>query len=104
MKLRTITWIIALDSAIFAGSVLAYDCNRLSQWKRQSYYETGTEVKYQEVAHENLEPSKHNFPDAGHPRNQLGTCDRIGGGGFQHIAAAVYRGSRTDGSTQCQLP
>ena len=54
MKLCTISWIIAFGSAIFAGSVLAYDCNGVPQWKRQAYYETGTEVQYQEVAYVNL--------------------------------------------------
>jgi hypothetical protein len=81
MKLRTITWFIVLGSAIFSGNVLAYDCSGLPQWKRQAYYETGTEVKYQEVAYVNAEPSKRDFPDDGDPWSSLGACDSTGGGG-----------------------
>ena len=81
MKFRTITWSIALVSAIFAGSALAYDCSGLPQWKRQTYYDTGTEVKYQEVAYVNAEPSKRDFPDNGDPWTSLGACDSTGGGG-----------------------
>ena len=81
MKLRTITWIIALCSSILAGSTQAYDCSGLPQWKRQAYYETGTKVQYQEVAYVNAEPSKRDFPDSGDPWSELGNCDSTGGGG-----------------------
>jgi len=82
MKLHTVTWIIALAPAILAGSDLAdYDCSGLPQWKRQAYYEEGTEVKYQEIAYENAEPSKRDFPDEGYPWIELGACASNDGGG-----------------------
>ena len=82
MKLRTIAGVITLGSALFAGSVQAYDCSGLSEWKRQAYYLVGTQVQYQEVAYENTgEPSKRDYPDAGYPWESLGKCDSTGGGG-----------------------
>ena len=87
MKLRTIIWIIALGSSIFSGSMQAYDCSGLPQWKRQAYYETGTEVQYEEVAYVNAEPSKRDFPNAGDPWSVVGNCDSTGGGGGGSIGA-----------------
>jgi hypothetical protein len=81
MKFRIFAWIIALGAAIISGSSMAYDCSGLPQWKRQTYYEAGTEVKYQEVAYINEETSKRDFPDDGYPWTTLGACDSTGGGG-----------------------
>jgi hypothetical protein len=44
MKLGTIAGIISLGSALFSGSVMAYDCNGLPKWKRQAYYLVGAQV------------------------------------------------------------
>ena len=75
MKLRTISWIVALGSTLFAGSALAYDCSGLPEWKRQAYYLVGAQVQYQKVAYENKEePSKRDFPTAGYPWISLGAC------------------------------
>ena len=68
MKLRTIAGIITLGSALLAGSALAdYDCRGLPEWKRQAYYSEGIKVQYQEIAYENAEPSKRDYPDEGYP-------------------------------------
>ena len=82
MKFRTIAGIITLSSLLFTGSALAYDCTGLPEWKRQTYYLAGTQVKYQEVAYENTgEPSKRDYPDDGYPWGPLGECESTGGGG-----------------------
>jgi hypothetical protein len=81
MKLQTIAGIMILGSAIFAGSALAYDCSGLPEWKRQAYYQVGTQIQYQEVAYENDEPSKRDYPDEGLPWFKLGECESTGGGG-----------------------
>jgi hypothetical protein len=82
MKLGTIAGVISFCAILFSGSVLAYDCNGLPEWKRQSYYLVGAEVQYQEVAYENTgEPSKRDVPDQGYPWSLLGTCESTGGGG-----------------------
>lgn len=81
MKLSTFAWIATLGAAIFAGNALAHDCSGLPEWKRQAYYLAGTKVKYQEVAYENVEPSKRDVPDQGYPWSELGSCDNTGGGG-----------------------
>lgn len=82
MKLRTIAGIITLGSLLFAGSLLAYDCTGLPEWKRQAYYLVGTQVQYQEVAYENTGgPSKRDYPDEGPPWEPLDECESTGGGG-----------------------
>jgi len=86
MKLRTIAGIIILGSLLFAGSVLAYDCTGLPEWKRQAYYLVGAQVQYQEVAYENTgEPSKRDYPDKGPPWSTLGDCGSTGGGGEEPV-------------------
>jgi hypothetical protein len=84
MKLRISLFFIALASILAATSALAYDtydCSGLPEWKRQAYYQPGTEVQYQEVAYRNEEASKRDFPDQGYPWISLGDCEATGGGG-----------------------
>lgn len=81
MKLRISLLFIALASVLFATSALAYDCSTLPEWKRQAYYQPGSEVQYQEVAYRNAEASKKDFPDEGYPWISLGDCEAAGGGG-----------------------
>jgi hypothetical protein len=86
MKLGTIAGIISLGWAFLAGSVMAYDCNGLPEWKRQSYYLVGAQVQYQEVAYENTgEPSKRDLPDRGYPWIVLDDCESNGGGGEVNV-------------------
>jgi hypothetical protein len=82
MKLLKIASIAALGSTFFAGTVWAYDCSGLEQWKRQVYYPVGAQVQYQGFAYENMnEPSKRDEPDQGDPWSSHGECDPAGGGG-----------------------
>lgn len=82
MKPNIVASIIAVCSALWAGSALAYDCSGLLQWKRQAYYLRGDQVQYSNVAYENAaESSKRNQPDEGAPWVSLGTCEVAGGGG-----------------------
>ena len=80
MKQSTVIWITTLASLFCAGSVTAYDCSGLPQWKRQAYYLNGAEVQYQEKAYRNGgEPSKRDFPDAGEPWVFIEDCQPAGG-------------------------
>ena len=82
MKLGIIAGIISFCAIFFSGSVLAYDCSGLPEWKRQAYYLVGAQVQYQEVAYENTgEPSKRDLPDQGYPWSKLDACESTGGGG-----------------------
>jgi len=81
VKLQTIARITVLGYLCFAGTLWAYDCSGLPEWKRQAYYLTGAQVQYQGIAYENIgEPSKRDFPDQGLPWNPLGNCAADGGG------------------------
>jgi hypothetical protein len=80
VKQSTVKWITTLASLFCAGSVTAYDCSGLPQWKRQAYYLNGAEVQYQEKAYRNGgEPSKRDFPDAGEPWVFIEDCQPAGG-------------------------
>ena len=79
MKLRTLVGVVALGTALFAGTAQAYDCSELPQWKRQTYYLAGSEVQYQEVAYVSEEATKRDLPDRGYPWTSLGPCDDPGG-------------------------
>ena len=81
MKLRISLLFITFASLLIATSALAHDCSNLPEWKRQAYYQPGSEGQYQEIAYRNEEASKRDFPDAGYPWTSLGECEAAGGGG-----------------------
>jgi hypothetical protein len=81
MTLRIITWLTVLGCSLLAGSVWAYDCSGLPEWKRQHYYLEGAQVQYQGTAYENTaESSKRDFPDRSANWLELGACGSSGGG------------------------
>ena len=82
MHRSSIIGIIMWFSLLFAGSLAAYDCSGLPEWKRQAYYLAGAEVQYQGFAYKNGDtPSKRDFPDQGDVWELLGECDPESGGG-----------------------
>jgi hypothetical protein len=86
MKFPIIAGIISLGSVFFFGSVQAYDCSELPEWKRQAYYLVGSQIQYQEIAYENTgEPSKRDVPDQGYPWSVLGGCESTGNGGGDNV-------------------